>query len=167
MCFSVSNRQTYGKLELTANHRKQTVAPASNRQKHRVFTNLSLDFRTRPARPQSRTRLPRTPSRSKMFFSTRSGLVTHAKQSHVAGSRASKFLSGQKTPSREELTCTKQTTSQFLIGTENAFFRYCDDGAKLRSLLTSAASSFCTSAVTRSTVWSKSPRLMMPLCECV
>src|SRR5262249_40181161 len=40
-------------------------------------------------------------------------------------------------------------------------------GVKSRSRFTVAASSFCSVATSRSTIWSKSRRLMMPLWECV
>ena len=43
--------------------------------------------------------------------------------------------------------------------------RYC--GVKSRRFATVFASSFCSTATSRSTILSKSPRFIMPLCECV
>ena len=42
---------------------------------------------------------------------------------------------------------------------------YC--GVKSRRFATVFASSFCSMATSRSTILSKSPRFIMPLCECV
>jgi hypothetical protein len=103
-CFSISNRVTYEKLEIDLTHTKQSPGLVSNRGNCRSSCP-NLHFRTPLAAPKFRAMLPRALSHRKMLFFKPDRLIIREKQNHIARSRASKFLIGQKTPSREESTC--------------------------------------------------------------
>jgi hypothetical protein len=116
-----SNRGTYEKLEMSLTHRKQSAGLVSNRGNCR-FSCSNLQFRTQLAAQKFRAPLQRISSIHKIVFPKPDCLTISSKQSHIARSRDAKFLIGQKTPSRKQLTCRKQITSRFLIGTEMRFF---------------------------------------------
>jgi hypothetical protein len=99
-----SNRQTPELLEMNLSCRKQTEGVVSNRQCFAFFPRHSVPCRIAAFRRPF-------PSGSSPFLATRHSPLATA------------FLIGTQNISREKLTRRKQTTSLFLIGTENGFFQ--------------------------------------------
>jgi hypothetical protein len=131
-----SNRVTYEKLEIDLTYTKQSLGLVSNRGNCRFSRRISSHFRTPRWHKFFRaifvtTHFFRTllaeESRAKPLL-TRTEVSAASQGGHAfpLGTHHSPivtaFLIGQKTRSREILTCTKQITSHFLIGTEIAFF---------------------------------------------
>jgi hypothetical protein len=89
----------------------------------RAFFRSNIHFRTpvfrnpfaRANRTQSPRRVIRTGAPIRPYATESKSLIRI---------EANKILIGTQNASREKLTCTKQTTSHFLIGTKNGFFAH-------------------------------------------
>jgi hypothetical protein len=116
-----SNRGTYEKLEIDLTYTKHSPGLVSNRGNCQSFCS-NLHFRTPLAASKFRVTLQRNSSHRKMQFFRRRHLIIPTKHNHIARSRDSQILIGQKTRSRESSSICKHNTYELLIGTEMRLF---------------------------------------------